>query len=58
MQTDSFYCIPLTKEHLQTTMDLLTHHKKDEIVSSIRNFINEEYKIDYVPHCEDQDESN
>jgi hypothetical protein len=52
---NSLYLIPFTKESFHTTMDLLSHHRKDEIVNTIRSYIQKEYNLDYVPFYEEED---
>jgi hypothetical protein len=51
---NDLYLIPFTKENFHATMDLLSHHRKDEIVNSIRSYIQKEYNIDYVPFYEEE----
>lgn len=55
MQND-LYLIPFTKDNFHTTMDLLSHHQKDEIVNTIRSYIQKEYNIDYIPFCNEEDQ--
>jgi hypothetical protein len=54
MQND-LYLIPFTKDNFHTTMDLLSHHQKNEIVNTIRSYIQKEYNIDYIPFCNEED---
>jgi hypothetical protein len=46
---DDFYSVPLTYNQLTDVMDLISEHGDLELLNSIRYFLKEEYKIDYIP---------
>lgn len=47
---EEIYSIPLTYNQLTDVMDLISEHGDFELLNTIRSFIKDEYKIDYIPN--------
>lgn len=47
---EEIYSIPLTYNQLTDLMDLISEHGDFELLNTIRSFVKDEYKIDYIPN--------
>lgn len=49
---EEYYSIPLTFRQLTDIMDLIAENGDSVLLSDIRNYLREEYEIDYIPFYE------